>query len=76
MSEYLFQSHKQTNNEKVNFSTDFSADVVCLGLRKIDEIDMRDTIRRDGFTKELYMRVIKETQKGCRNVFSKPIERS
>lgn len=43
---------------------------------EIDEIDMRDTIRRDGFTKELYMRVIKETQKGCRNVFSKPIERS
>lgn len=27
---------------------------------EIDEIDMRDTIRRDGFTKELYMRVIKE----------------
>lgn len=27
---------------------------------EIDEIDMRDTIRRDGFTKEMYMRVIKE----------------
>lgn len=58
----IYSNHKNKQTMKKSILVLILALMSCVSAYaiEIDEIDMRDTIRRDGFTKELYMRVIKE----------------